>query len=413
MADRLDIDFVRAQFPAFSEPDLADQAFFENAGGSYACAQVINRLENHYRRLKVQPYGHFEASRRAGRDMDEARSRLAAMLGVESDEIVFGPSTSQNVYVLAQAFRATLRGAGAIIVTSQDHEANTGPWRRLAEDGVEIREWGIDPKTGLLDIADLARLLDKDVALVCMPHCSNVVGALNPVAEAASMAREAGARICVDGVSHAPHGFCDLGALGADIYLFSAYKTYGPHQGVMAIRCDLARELPNQGHYFNDADPSKRLAPAGPDHAQVAACAGMADYVDSLCAHHGLEGDAAARAAALGGLIRTRETELLAPLMDFLASHQPRRCGSLRVLGPADPAARVPTVSLAIGAHAAEAAGRLSERGVMAGAGDFYAVRPLEALGIDPNDGVLRLSFVHYTSEADIDRLIAGLEDAL
>ncbi len=132
----LDIDFVRAQFPAFDEPSLQDLAFFENAGGSYPCRFVTERLARFYRERKVQPYGPFDASRVGGEEMDQARIRLAAMLGVETDELSFGPSTSQNTYVLAQAFRRWLPEGAAIVVTDQDHEANSGAWRRLADDGL-------------------------------------------------------------------------------------------------------------------------------------------------------------------------------------------------------------------------------------------------------------------------------------
>ena len=98
-------NFVRSQFPAFAVPGLRDQAFFENAGGSYACAPVIDRLTRFYRERKVQPYGPYAASSAGGDEMDEARTRLAAMLGVAVDEVSFGPSTTANTYVLAQAFR--------------------------------------------------------------------------------------------------------------------------------------------------------------------------------------------------------------------------------------------------------------------------------------------------------------------
>ena len=129
---QLDIDWVRAQFPAFSQPSLQGQAFFENAGGSYTCKQVIDRLFRFYTERKVQPYAPYETSRLGGEEMDEARSRLAAMLGVDTDELSFGPSTTQNTYVLAQAFRQHLGEGDAIVVTNQDHEANSGPggdWR--------------------------------------------------------------------------------------------------------------------------------------------------------------------------------------------------------------------------------------------------------------------------------------------
>ena len=266
----LDIDFVRAQFPAFSEPTLQGQALFENAGGSYPCRQVTDRLERFYRSRKVQPYYGFEASRLGGAEMDEARSRLSALLGVDSSELSFGPSTTQNTYVLAQAFRQMLEVGDAIIVTNQDHEANSGPWRRLAEAGFEVRQWCVDPDSGSLEIESLRNLLDQKVELACFPQCSNIVAEINPVQELTRLIRDAGAVSCVDGVSYAPHGLPNVAELGADIYLFSTYKTYGPHQGVMVIREPLAARLPNQGHYFNAHDRTKKFTPAGPDHAQIA-----------------------------------------------------------------------------------------------------------------------------------------------
>src|SRR6056297_1371029 len=405
---QLDTEFVRSQFPAFSEACLEGQAFFENAGGSYTCGQVIDRLTRFYRQRKVQPYGPYEASRLAGEEMDEARSRLAALLGVATDEVSFGPSTTQNTYVLAQAFGQWMSDGDAIVVTDQDPEANSGPWRRLAEEGIEVREWRIDPETGMLRLEDLEKLLDERVRLVCFPHCSNVVGAINPVVEITAAAHAAGAFVCVDGVSYAPHGFPDVGVMGPDIYLFSAYKTYGPHQGVMVIRRELGELLPNQAHYFNAGALYKRFTPAGPDHAQIAASAGMADYIDALAAHHGINGEADARNRAVHDLMRAHETALLQPLLDYLKDRN-----SVRLIGPTDAAAKAPTVAVALNRPGAEAAADLAAHGIMAGGGDFYAVRPLTAMGVDMDKGVLRLSFVHYTSRAEVDKLLTALDDIL
>jgi len=404
----LDMDFVRGQFPAFAEPSLQGQAFFENAGGSYTCAPVIARLERYYRQRKVQPYAPYAASQLAGAEMDEARARLAALMGVATDELSFGPSTSANTYVLAQAFRQWMEPGDAIVVTNQDHEANSGPWRRLADAGFEVREWQIDPESGLLDPADLENLLDERVRLVCFPHCSNVVGAVNPVVEITALAHAAGAFVCVDGVSYAPHGLMDVGSMGPDIYLFSAYKTYGPHQGIMLIRRALGSLLPNQGHYFNGDTLYKRFTPAGPDHAQVAASAGMADYIDALAAHHGIAGTATARATGVHGLMRAHETALLQPLLDFLKDRN-----SVRLIGPTDAAQKAPTVAVALSRPGVEAAEDLARHGIMAGGGDFYGGRPLAALGVNPERGVLRLSFVHYTTRAEMDKLLNALDDVL
>lgn len=405
---KLDLDFVRAQFPAFAQPSLQGQAFFENAGGSYTSRFVIDRLTRFYRERKVQPYASYEASRLGGEEMDEARARLAAMLGVETDEVSFGPSTSQNTYVLAHAFEQMLKPGDAIIVTNQDHEANTGPWRKLAERGIAVREWKIDPETGHLPIEGLRALLDEKVRLVCFTHCSNIVAEINPVAEIATLAHAMGAYVCVDGVSYAPHGLPNVGSLGADIYLFSAYKTYGPHQGVMVIRRAVGEALPNQGHFFNGDVLYKRFTPAGPDHAQVAASAGMADYIDALCAHHKGDGSPTVRAAFAHDLMRAHETALLQPLLDFVAAKN-----SVRLLGPRRAELRAPTVAMVLGEPGAAVAEKLASKGIMAGGGNFYGVRCLEALGVDPAHGVLRTSFVHYTSPDEVGKLIEALDRVL
>ena len=406
---QLDLEFVRTQFPAFTDPALREQSFFENAGGSYPCQPVIDRFARFYRERKVQPYAPYAASQTAGAEMDEARARLAAMLGVESDEVSFGPSTSQNTYVLAQAFGEWCKPGDAIVVTAQDHEANSGPWRRLAERGLEIREWKLDPDTGHLPIERLEAVLDERVKLVCFPHCSNVVAEINPVAEIAARAHAAGAVVCVDGVSYAPHGFPNVGALGADIYLFSAYKTYGPHQGIMVIRRALAEQLPNQAHYFNADVPYKRFTPAGPDHAQVAACAGIVDYVEALSVHHGApSATVAERAAFAHDLMRAHEIKLLQPLLDYLVDKN-----SVRLIGPRRAGARAPTVAMVAREPGETVAARIAGKGIMASGGGFYANRCLEAQGVDPRHGVFRASFVHYTSPEDVARLIRALDDIL
>ncbi len=406
---QFDLDFVRAQFPAFADPSLQGWAFFENAGGSYPCRQTIGRLMEFYTRTKVQPYAPYPASEAAGAAMDEARVRVAALLNVTPEEVHFGPSTSQNTYVLANAFRRMLSAGDEIVVTDQDHEANSGVWRRLADEGMVVREWKVDPSTGHLDPAALDALLSEKTRVVAFPHVSNIVGEINPVAEICAKIRAAGAVSVVDGVSAAPHGLPDVAELGADIYMFSAYKTWGLHQGVMTVKRDLVERLPNQGHYFNAGYVTKRLTPAGPDHAQIAAMSGVADYTDALHdAHFAASDDAAERGRRVHGLMRAQEAALAAPLLDWLKGRN-----DIRLLGPSDPETRAPTVAMAHARPGEELARDLATHGIMAGGGDFYAVRLIEAMGVDPAHGVLRVSFLHYTSPAEIEQLMTALDKVL
>lgn len=409
MKNQLDLNFVRAQFPAFSEVSLADQAFFENAGGSYMCQQVIDRFDHYFRALKVQPYYGFAASHEAGSQMDLAYVRLADYLGVDEDEVHIGPSTSQNTFVLAQGLVENWQEGDEVIVTNQDHEANSGAWRRLEKRGIIVREWQVDPETGQLNSDDLASLLTNRTKLVAFPHCSNIVGHINPVAKICSMVRDAGAISCVDGVSAAGHGFADIDALGADIYLFSAYKTFGPHQGVMVIRKNAQAMIPNQSHFFNADAIHKRFVPAGPDHAQVAAMNGVMDYFDAVHAHHFDASDTSARGQQVHDLFRAAERDRLTPLLDYLKTRD-----DIRLLGPDNAQERVPTVAFTSAKHDPETICRaLAADGIMAGNGHFYAARLLAAMGVEPEPGAVRLSFVHYTSSGEVDQLITALDRAL
>jgi len=407
---KLDLNFVRAQFPAFTEPTLQGWAFFENAGGSYPCTQFIELLTNFYMKNKVQPYYPYPASTLAGKLMDASYEKVAGYLNVDPSEIHFGPSTTQNVYVLANAMRPMWKDGDEIIVSCQDHEANAGAWRRLGERGIRIIEWHVDPDKGVLSLESLEKLFSDRTKMVAFPHCSNVIGHVNPVQEISKMAHSNSALCVVDGVGYAPHGFPDLKELGADIYLFSMYKTFGPHLGLMYVQKDLILKMENQSHFFKEGITRSMLTPAGPDHAQIGSAGGVIDYFDALYEHHFKE-DAvpAKRNKAVNGLIRDHEKALLEKLLQFLRSRD-----DVQIVGPEHAEARFPIVSIMpTKKDIKKVYASLTKHKLMLGIGDFYAVRPLMDMHIPTDPGVLRISFVHYTSEEEIDQLLAGLEAAL
>ncbi len=412
MVPPLDLDFVRQQFPVF-DVDAGRVAMFENAGGSYASRQTIDALAEHYVERKVQPHNPSAPSTAAGEAMDRARARWAQALGVGVDEVHLGPSTSANTYTLAHAFGALLGVGDEVIVTDQDHEANRGAIERAARAaGATVRVWGIDPETGVLDPAVLEDLLCAETRLVHLPHASNIVGVLNDVHTLVRLVHEAGAWAVVDGVSAAPHGIPDVGHLHADVYLFSLYKVYSVHQGLMTVRRPLLDVLPNQGHFFNAEVVHKRLNPAGPDHPQVACSDAVLDLVLDEASHHGdPTSDLRAAAVAVGARWHAHEAAVVAPLLDWLADRD-----DVRVLGPVDghDGARCPTVAFVPSAREPMAVARaLAESDVAVGAGHFYAWRTLEAMGVDPRRGAVRASMVHYTSPAEVERLVDALDAAL
>jgi selenocysteine lyase/cysteine desulfurase len=406
----LDINFIRSNFPAFKEPSLAGWAFFESAGGSYMCQQVIDRLTAYYSKTKVQPYYSYPASAQAGRQMDESYQRLADYLNVGQDELNFGPSTSQNVYVLAQSLSANWQEGDEIILSMQNHEANSGAWRRLAERGIVIKDWHIDSQTGQLSITELEKLLSPKTKMVAFPHTSNVVAHINPVKDIAAAIHKAGAIAVVDGVSYAPHGLPDIKALDADIYLFSLYKTWGPHLGAMYVNPAVRKEMANQSHYYYKDEAHYSLTPAGPDHAQIAAAAGIAEYLDAVYAHH-FDEDVlpAEKGRRLHQIFSDYEKSLLTPLLDFFKSRN-----DVFIVGPDDPAIRASTVTIKpMRKRVEEIVATLEAEKLMVASGGFDGVRQLGEMNIEDDPGVIRMSFLHYTSREEIDQLIEGLKVAL
>jgi cysteine desulfurase family protein (TIGR01976 family) len=407
---QLDLQFVRQHFPGFAH---LDGGFFDSAAGSLPCQETIAALNEFYLETKVQPGNHYPASALGMEQMQASHPRRANALGGKPNELGFGPSTTQNIYVLSQAFRGLLTAGDEIVLTDQDHESNIGAMQRAAEGaGASVRIWKVDAETGLLDPKDLAGLLSENTKLVCFPHASNITGQKNDAARIIEMAHSVGAVTLVDGVSYAPHAIPDVNALGADIYVFSLYKVYSVHLGVMVVRESLLERLPRQGHFFKQGlDVNERLVPAGPDHAQIAAASATLDYIETLSAHHGgpvtTERDAAAYVSQLW---LEHEQQLVEPLLNCLDSAQ-----SVRLLGsPVANEWRCPVVSFSPqNDEPADLAHILCDQKVLVSTGHYYAPRLLERVGLKPERGVIRFSMAHYNSFEDVESLVSKLESLL
>lgn len=409
MPPSLDLDFIRGLYPA----DCWDKAFFENAGGSFVPDSVIGRVSQYMRETQVQPGAAYGASVKAAERMAEGQRLMAEMVGAEVDEVIIGPSTTMNVFVLAKAFGAILDPGDEIIVTNLDHEANIGAWRGLRDQGAVIREWTVNPETESLDLEALDGLLTDKTKLVCFSHCSNVLGSINDAGAIIRKAHDAGALVCVDGVAFAPHRAVDVKALDADFYLVSLYKVFGPHVSLLYAKREHLERLPGQNHFFlNDQIPLK-LNPGGPSHEFTSALAGVADYFEALAAHHLPEppNTFKGRVDALYGHFAGHEQALAERFLDFLTAKK-----GIRLLGPktGDAALRAPTFSFTVeGRPAADIPALLASAHVAISHGHFYAKRLVEALGVTDPAGVMRASMVHYNTMEEVDRLIEALDGAI
>ena len=405
----LDIDYVRAQFPAFSDPLSAKWSFFENAGGSYVPHNVINHLNHFMTSTKVQPYAEFDTSTIAGNNMDKATELFAKMINANKDEIIIGASTTMNMYVLSNAMKHFLKPGDEVIVTNQDHEANVGAWRRLKEHGAIIKEWKINSENAELEISDLESLLSDRTKIVAVTHCSNIVGSMNDLKSITKLVHQYDAYIIGDGVSYAPHGFPDVKDLDVDFYAFSLYKTYGPHLGLLYGKKEILDQLPNQNHEFLEGDVPYTLNPGGPNHEELSCLIGVYEYFNNLYHHHFSEDEASVRLKIerVNDLISKHEEEIANPLLAYINS---RDDISLIGKNKIENKNRAPTIAFTINKKSSkEVSSELVKNGIATRNDNFYAWRCLKALGIDTEDGVVRTSMVHYNTHEDVDNLIKAL----
>ncbi len=403
----LDIDFVRAQFPALS----GEWAFMDNAGGSQVLRRVADRVSDYLLTSNVQTGASYAPSRLSTERVSQTREAFARFMNCDPGEIVEGPNTTILLRFLSEAMTGRLRPGDEIILTNVDHEANIGPWLKHQERGVAIKWWRCDPETFELDLETLKGLMSERTRLVCVTHASNILGTINPIAEIADIVHGAGAELVVDAVAYAPHRAIDMQALKADYYVFSVYKVFGPHHAVMYGRRDRLEALDNIYHYFFDKSrvPHK-LEPGNINYECAWGAMGAVDYVEELGRMAGADGRRDAVEAGFAA-IAEQERVLTGRLMDYLVSRN-----SVRVIGRTSTAIgdRVSTVSFTVGSESSKRivdavdAARIGIRH-----GDFYARRIVEEHGLTARDGVVRVSMVHYNTVDEVDRLIAALEPQL
>ena len=407
---KLDLKFVRSQFPAFKDPLCKNWSFLENAGGSYVPQQVIDRLNNFMISTKVQPYAEYPMSKIAGDNMDEATELFAKMINANNKEIIIGGSTSVNLYVLSNALKYSLKPGDEVIVTNQDHEANISPWRRLSEVGAIIKEWKINPKTAELEIESLENLLTDKTKIVAVTHCSNIVGTINDLKKISELAHKKNALVIGDGVSYAPHGFPDVKDLDVDFYTFSLYKTYGPHLALLYGKEEILKKLPNQNHQFLDGNYPYTINPGGPNHEELVSLIGIYDYMMDLYKHHFNNDNVSIRKKInkINNLISIHEEELGNPILEYIFNRDDLSLiGKNKIMKKN----RAPTISFTHKHKTSKTISNILVSNNIATRNDnFYAWRCLEALKINTSDGLVRLSLTHYNSNKDTKKVIKALK---
>jgi cysteine desulfurase family protein (TIGR01976 family) len=408
-SSKLDLESLRSEFPALAN----DCVYLDNAGGSQVLRRVADRVRDYLLTSSVQLGASYAQSQVAGAKVLEARRSVAELINApHDDEVVMGGSTTSLMFLLTQALLSGIKPGDEIIVTNTDHEANIGGWTRLEAAGAVVRIWEVNPETLTLELADLERLLSPRVKWVAVTHASNILGTVNPVREIAARVHAAGARLCVDAVAYAPHRLVDVQASGADVYVFSFYKVFGPHYAVMWIQRDLLMALPSLNHYFIGPEvvPYK-LQPGNVNYELSYGCIGISEYLNAVGGQLGATGTPRQKMQAAFDAFEQHEDALAERLLAHLRSKK-----SVRIIGlpSAATGGRVPTVSFMVAGKMSESIVRhVDQFNIGIRFGDFYAKRLIEALGLQSQGGVVRVSIAHYNTLGEIDRLIEHLDDLI
>jgi len=405
----IDLTRIRAEFPALA----GDWVFLDNAGGSQVLRRVADRIHDYLLTTSVQLGATYAVSRNAAERVLTARRSIARLINAEhDDEVVVGGSTTSLMFMLAQAIAPGIRPGDEIVVTQTDHEANIGAWTRLRQHGAVIKLWPVDRDSLELELCDLDALLGPRVRWVAMTHASNVLGRINPVAEVARRVHAVGARLCVDAVAYAPHRLVDVQSSGADVYVFSFYKVFGPHLAVLWGRREVLLPLPSLNHYFIGADELPyKLQPGNVNYELSYGCIGIAEYLTDIGTSLGADGPERARMQRAFDAFAAHEDALAEQLLAYLRDKR-----TVRVIGPPRvvPGERVPTISFVVNGKRPDAIVPLIDRcAIGIRHGDFYARRLIEALDLQAGGGVVRVSIAHYNTRDEIERLTAALEEVL
>jgi cysteine desulfurase / selenocysteine lyase len=387
------------EFPVLERDGLV---YLDSGATSQTPRTVLDAMDDYYERHRGSVHrGVYPLAAEATELFEGARERIARRLGWEARATIFTANATASLNLVAYAWGDANVGSGdRVVVTEMEHHSNFVPWQQLAlRRGATLSAVGIDDE-GRLDLDELDRLLaGGDVKVVAVAHVSNVLGTINPVAEIARRAHDAGAIVVVDGAQAVPQLPVDLAGLGADFYAWTGHKAYGPTGiGVLHGRPDLLAEMPpfiTGGHMIASVSLEETRWGQSPAKfeagtSNIAEAIGLGAAVDFL-ADIGMEN------------VRAHERDLAAYALDRL-----RTVPGVTLYGPPDADGRGAVVSFALdGVHPHDVAEILGRDGVCVRAGHHCAQPLMRRLGVAATS---RASFGVHNTHEDVDALIIGLE---
>lgn len=399
-----DIDKIRDEFPILhTQVHGRPLVYLDNGATTQKPLCVLETIDRAYRTANSNVHrGVHYLSQLATERHEEARRRVARFINASSErEVIFTRGTTEAINLVATSFGAAfVREGDEIVISTMEHHANIVPWQMLCQrTGARLRVIKIN-ELGELDLEHYISLLGEKTKIVSLTHVSNVLGTINPIKQVIDLAHEHGIPVLIDGAQAIAHTKVDVQALGADFYVFSAHKVYGPTGvGVLYGRSELLDAMPPymgggemiakvtfEQTTYNEL-PFKYEA-GTPDYVGSTALAAALDFVDSV----GVE------------QIASYEDELL----QYATRRLTEEFSEVYILGRAKH--KEATISFGIGRiHPFDLGTILDRMGVAIRTGHHCAEPLLDRFG---HTAIARASFAMYNTQEEVDTFISSLHRA-
>ncbi|MBJ8344523.1 family 2A encapsulin nanocompartment cargo protein cysteine desulfurase [Antrihabitans sp. YC2-6] len=395
-----DVNAVRRDFPILSERvNGFPLVWFDNAATTQKPSAVIERISYFYEHENSNI--HRAAHTLAARSTDayeKARDTVARFIGASSGEnIIFVRGATEAINLVAQAWgRKNIREGDEIVISHLEHHANIVPWQMLAsETGAEIKVIPVDD-SGQLLLGEYTKLLSDRTKLVAVTQVSNALGTITPAREITEEAHRAGATVLIDGAQSIPHTKVDMQSLGADFFVFSGHKIFGPTGiGVVYGTADVLRDMPpwqGGGNMIQDVTLERSIFQPPPGRFE----AGTGNIADAVGLGAALE------------YVERIGIDNISKYEHFLLEYATPRMAAvpgLHLIGTATDKASV--VSFVLDGYEPLQVGKaLNEKGIAVRAGHHCAQPILRRFGLE---ATVRPSFAFYNTCEEIDRMVAAL----
>lgn len=407
--NKFSIDQVRAQFPAlnFQNQEQVFPIYFDGPGGTQMVQGCIDRMLEYIETGMANLHGTFSTSIKTDALLEEAKQAVGDLLNCSAQEVAFGQNMTSLAFQVSHSLRALIKEGDEILVTQLDHRANVDPWIHLAkETGATVKWIPVEKEKLTLDLSQLDSLINQKTKVVAVGLSSNLTGTINDAQEIFKAAKKVKAITIADAVHAVPHFLVDKNELDSDILFCSAYKFFGPHLGIAAIKRELFEQLeipklqpaPNQIPY--------KLETGTQNHEAIAGLCGAISFIESM----GSGENRRLRLKTGMEVIEAHEQKLMISLQLFLQS-----VPEVTLYRAAEEVPKTPTFAFRIkGIHSREATQFFAEKyNLCIADGHFYASTMAEVFPVMETGGWIRIGFAPYNTLEEIEIFKKALKDLL